>query len=139
MYIIRYVKESDKAFWFNADMNIDEFTFDNKLRNNMAYIFEDRHLKIGILRYPLFSDHIPFCNLLCISEKYRHKGCGRALIQYWEQDMKACGYLLAMASSYIDDEIHGFYRKMGYREVGGILIPDAHNGNKMEIIMVKQL
>ena len=43
MYTIRYAKDSDKSFWFNTDKSIDEFTFENKIQNYMAYIFEDRH------------------------------------------------------------------------------------------------
>jgi len=139
VYTIRYAIDSDKSFWFNNDKNMDEFTFENKIQNYMAYIFEDRQKKIGILRYSLFSDHIPFCNLVCIAEGYRNKGCGRALMQYWEQDMSSRGYSFTMVSSYIDDEIHHFYRKMGYRDVGGIIIPDKRNDNRMEIMMIKRL
>lgn len=56
MYKIRYADDNDKAFWFNVDNNIDEFTFESKVRNYMAYIFEERQRKIGILRYSLFED-----------------------------------------------------------------------------------
>lgn len=60
-------------------------------------------------------------------------------MQYWEQDMKAQGYAFAMTSTYVDEEINSFYRKMGYRETGGILIPDKKKNNRMEILMIKQL
>ncbi len=139
MYTIRYAKDSDKSFWFNTDKSIDEFTFENKIQNYMAYIFEDRQKKIGILRYSLFNDTIPFCNLICIVENYRFKGCGRALLQYWEQDMRARGYSFAMVSCFMDDKIYNFYHKMGYREAGVIMIPDKRNDNRMEIIMTKRL
>ncbi len=139
MYRIRYAGEGDKGFWFSADKSMDEVTFESKVKNNMAYIFEDRQKKIGLLRYSLFSDHIPFCNMLCIMESCRHKGCGKALMHYWEQDMKAKGYAFTMVSSYIDEDIHGFYRKMGYHETGGIVIPDKRDDHKMEILMIKRL
>ena len=139
MYRIRYAAESDKSFWFNTDKSMDEVTFESKISNNMAYIFEERQVKIGILRYSLFGDSIPFCNLIGITESCRRKGCGRALLQYWEQDMRSRGYSLAMVSCYIDEEIHLFFRKTGYRESGGLVIPDKHGNDKMKILMLKQL
>ncbi len=139
VYNIRYANDSDKDFWLNADNSIDELTFENKINNNMAYIFEERQRKIGILRYSLFEDHIPFCNLVCITESYRHEGCGRALMQYWEQEMRERGYIFTMVSSYIDEEIHLFYRKLGYREAGGVVIPDKRNDDRMEVFMIKRL
>lgn len=139
MYMIRYIEKTDKAFWFTVDKSIDELTFENKVRDYQAYIFEEQRKKIGLLRYSLFGDNIPYCNLLFISENYRRLGCGKALLHYWEQDMKARGYQYAMASSRINDEIHLFYRKMGYREIGGIIIPEARTDSTMEILMLKPL
>lgn len=139
MYKIRYAEDSDKGYWFNIDNSIDELTFEKKVLYRMAYVFEDRSTKIGILRYSLFGDNIPFCNYLFINELFRHKGCGKALIRFWEQDMKSRGYSLALVSSYIDEEINSFYRKMGYRETGGIVIHDKRNDNRMEILMIKRL
>ncbi len=119
MYSIRYAQESDKEFWFTVDKIIDEKTFERKIRDNMCYIFEHCRQKIGILRYQLFQDNIPFCNLLVIHPEYRHQGCGKALLRFWEQDMREQGYFTAMVCAKISEDIQHFYRKMGYREIGG--------------------
>lgn len=37
---------------------------------------------IGLLRYNLFWDNIPFCTMLFIDWEYQHKGFGRILINY---------------------------------------------------------
>lgn len=139
MYKIRYAGDGDKSFWFNVDSSIDEITFENKVQNYMAYIFEEDLKKIGILRYSLFGDNIPFCNLLCIAESFRHKGCGRALIRYWENDMRSRRYTFTMVSSYIDGDMYAFYRKMGYREAGGIVIPNKFETDSTRLLMIKQL
>ncbi len=139
MYQIRYTQDTDKEFWFTVDKSIDELTFENKVRDFQSYIFEETYRKIGLLRYSLFGDRFPFCNLLYISETYRHQGCGKALLNYWEQDMKSRGYRCVMVSSQVTDDAHCFYRGMGYQEIGSLLLPEDRTNSTMEIFMLKTL
>jgi GNAT superfamily N-acetyltransferase len=43
---------------------------------------------IGILRYNLFRDNIPFCKMIYIWQDFQRKGYGKILLNFWEEKMK---------------------------------------------------
>ena len=61
--MIRYVESRDKAAWYALDHDFPETGFDEKVRNRQAYVFVKDEKIIGILRFGLFWDSIPFCNM----------------------------------------------------------------------------
>ena len=95
-----------------------------------------RNSKIaGWLRFGFFWDSIPFMNLLFVEEAVRRQGMGRALVAFWEQEMQKQGYKRVMTSSLADEQAQFFYRKLGYRDCGCLLLPDE----ALEILFVKDL
>lgn len=78
---IRYVKEEDKSFWFKLDTHLSEAEFQKKIRDKMGYIMLDNRTPIGLLRYNLFWDSIPFCTMLFIDWDFQHKGYGKKLME----------------------------------------------------------
>lgn len=60
--------------------------------NVICYIALKDEIPVGILRYNLFWDNTPFCNLLFIAEPYRRTGIGKELMRFWEEDMHSRGY-----------------------------------------------
>ena len=92
---------------------------ENKIKNNEIYIVEIKGKIIGWFRYNLFWDNIPFMNLIYLLEEYRQKGIGKIMVKYWENEMKQNGYKNVLTSTQSNEESQHFYRKLGYKEIGG--------------------
>ena len=136
---IRYAVETDKAFWFSLDQHLSEEEYARKVRDRMGYVLMLEEQPTAILRYSLFWDSIPFCNLLYVKNNQQHKGYGRRLMEYWEADMIARGYDLVMTSTQSDEEAQHFYRKLGYKDCGGLTLPFPGHEQPMELILAKAL
>jgi ribosomal protein S18 acetylase RimI-like enzyme len=52
-------------------------------------------------------------------DEHRRKGFGAKLTSYWEDEMRQKGYSNVLTSTQSDEEAQHFYRKAGYREIGG--------------------
>ncbi len=85
---IRSATIDDKEFWFSLDKHISYEEYIKKINLNECYILFADNMPSGILRYNLFWDNTPFCNLLYIKESLQRKGLGRLLMDYFETKMK---------------------------------------------------
>jgi ribosomal protein S18 acetylase RimI-like enzyme len=92
-------------------------------------------LPIGWLRYGFFWDEIPFLNMLFVDTAKRGKGVGRQIVTYWQAQMQQAGYKSVMTSSLSNETAQHFYRKLGYRDVGALLLPDE----PVEIFFLKAM
>ncbi|MDQ2088000.1 GNAT family N-acetyltransferase [Herbivorax sp. ANBcel31] len=92
MFIIDYVTERDKDFWFSLDEHMSESEFLLKVRDKRGYVIKDDEKQIGILRYNLFWDNIPFLSLIYFKEQYRRKKFGEKAMLHWEEEMRLLGY-----------------------------------------------
>ena len=137
MIEIRYVREEDKAFWYQLDRHLPEGEFSRKVRDRQGYILLVDGLPAGLLRYNLFWDNTPFCTLLFIRKEYQKKGLGSRLMAHWERDMKAQGYGMLLTSTQVDEEAQHFYRKLGYRDCGGFVIDLPPFAQPMELFLLK--
>ena len=81
--MIRYVESHDKMPWYTLDGHLPEAGFEEKVRNRQGYICMEDGKIIGILRYNLFWDSIPFCTLL-----YKDSGGFVVDIPGYEQPME---------------------------------------------------
>lgn len=90
----------------------------------------------GWLRYGLFWDEIPFMNMLFVLEKHRGNGVGTALVREWERLAAKKGFGKVMTSTLANETSQHFYRKLGYRDMGGFT---PFSENEYEIIMGKLL
>lgn len=136
---IRYAQLEDKEFWYGLDKHLPETEFEKKIRDKQGYILLVDNMPIGILRYNLFWDSIPFCTMLFINCKCQRHGYGKVLMKYWEEDMKSQGYDMLMTSTQVDEEAQHFYRKMGYKDCGGIIIDVPSHKQPMEMFLVKEI
>ena len=139
MIEIRYIHRDDKEFWFSLDKHLSEPEFNNKVRDNRGYILLDDNKPVGLLRYNLFWDNTPFCNLIYINKEYQGKGFGKLLIEYWENDMKSQGYGMLLTSTQVDESAQHFYRKLGYKDCGGFVIDIKGYEQPMELFLVKSI
>ncbi len=139
MLTIRYVEPGDKSFWFALDRHIYETELDRKIRDKMGYVLLEDNTPVGLLRYNLFWDNTPFCNLLYIAPSHQHRGLGRKLMLHWEEEMKEMGYEWIMVSTQADEDAQHFYRKAGYQDAGALVINIPQAAQPMELFFIKSL
>ena len=135
MFRVRYAEAGDREAWLRMDRHLPEELFGKKVRDRMGYLLTDGGVPVGLLRYSLFWDSIPFLNLLFLLEGSRGKGYGRKLMEYWEERMGRLGCPLVMTSTASDEYAQHFYRRLGYSVVGGFQPEDA----PFELILAKKL
>ncbi len=139
MLTIRHAEPGDKDFWFTLDKHISETEFERKIRDKMGYILLLDNVPAGLLRYNLFWDNTPFCNLLYIAPAHQRMGLGEKMMLHWEKEMKALGYDLAMVSTQSDEYAQHFYRKIGYQDAGALVINLSSAAQPMELFFIKPL
>ena len=133
---IRHVQPEDRIFWFGLDKHLSQKEFDNKVSSKSGYVLLADDVPVGLLRYSLFWDSIPFCNMLYIDARYQRKGYGKKLMAHWEEEMKAQGYERFLTSTQADEEAQHFYRKLGYQDCGGLVMDVP---GPMELILMKAI
>lgn len=139
MLEIRYVIKEDKTFWYQLDKHLPEQEFESKVNEKRGYVLLDNNIPIGLLRYNLFWDNTPFCTMLFISQDFHRRGYGKKLMEHWESDMKAKGYGLLLTSTQVDEEAQHFYRKLGYKDCGGLIINIPGYEQPMELFLSKSI
>lgn len=132
---IRWAEEKDLAILRTYDQHIRADELEKRVRQGAVLIVEEQGRFVGWLRYHLFWDNTPFMNLLYLLEPERGKGTGRALVAFWEEQMKKQGYHAVMTSSQADEYAQHFYQHLGYHAIGGFLLP----GEAYELIFWKSL
>lgn len=136
---IRYMQMSDKSFWFSLDKHLPEKEYENKVRSRQGYVLIKEGQPIGLLRFNLFWDQIPFCTMLFIAPGFRGQSYVRKLLEYWENDMRTQGFGMVLTSTQVDEAAQHFYRKSGYRDCGGLLIDTPGYAQPMELFLSKDI
>lgn len=132
---IRTATESDLKILCDHDKHISAAEHRNIIGLKRVLIAEDNGKFIGWLRWNLFWDNIPFMTMLYIIEDYRNMGIGTSLVKTWEDLMNKENYRMLLTSSLSDETAQHFYRKLGYRDSGSIILP----GEALEIIFLKEI
>ena len=134
--IIELAQSKDKQKIAKLDSHIHTAHLGECIWNGQVYVLKDDSIKnggqnhrlkdpvVGVLRYSLFWQSIPFLDLLYIAEDYRRKGFGTQMMSQWEHNMKLRGYKYVMTSTQADEDAWRFYEKLGYSKVGGFLPPE---------------
>lgn len=136
---IRYAENADRDFWFSLDKHLPLKEFERKIKDRQCYIALKDGNAAGLLRYNLFWDSIPFCNMLYIDPQYRGMGCGKQLMEHWEEDMRSQGSHAVMTSSRSDETAQHFFRRLGYKDCGALIINDTVYKQPAEIMFIKAI
>ena len=139
MFRITYATEQDIPFWFSLDKHIQQSELIRKIRDQRALIIQDDDTPIGIMRYNLFWDSVPFVTLIIFEESWRQRGYGRQAMVYWEDAMRVLGHGLVMTSTNVDESAQHFYRKLGYVDCGCLVMNMVPYTQNMEMFLIKQL
>lgn len=133
---IGYAKDTDFQYILNNDKHISKDLIQNKIKEKEIIIIKNENNKnIGWLRYGFFWDNIPFLNMIYLDKKYRNLGIGKKSIKFWEKEMKSKGYDLVMLSTLSNEKAQYFYRKLGYKDSGNLLLENE----PLEIIFTKKI
>lgn len=132
---IRVAGKSDAETIFTHDAHIRKEELETIVSLERVIIAEEKGIFMGWLRWGLFWDNTPFVNMLFLLEEYRNRGYGKAMVFYWEEQMKRDGHKLVMTSSLSNEEAQHFYRKLKYVDSGALLLP----GEALEIIFIKEI
>lgn len=122
--------------WLAAhDRHIAREELEESLRRGRLLLMEQGGERVGWLRWNLFWDNTPFMNLLYLLEGRRGQGLGKAMVARWEADMAALGHKLVMTSTQSNEDAQHFYRRLGYRDAGALLLP----GEPAELLFIKDM
>ena len=133
---IRPADRNDKQKIIKYDNHIHHNKVGECIWNQLVYVLWDEGKIVGVLRYSLFWQSIPFLDLLYIDGDYRGKGYGRQMMEHWESVMRRENYKYVMLSTQEDETAKYFYEKLGYRRIGAFLPPEQEAD---EIMYLKTL
>ena len=58
-------------------------------------------------------------------------------MEHWENDMKSQVYGMLLTSTQVDEEAQHFYRKLGYKDCGCLVIDVPGYEQPMEMFLIK--
>ena len=121
---IRLAEAEDQKQIMKYDCHIPQSRLAACIDAGFVYLLCDGDKILGVLRYNLFWQSIPFLDLLYIDEACRSRGWGSKMRADWENSMKAKGYPCVMLSTQENETAYIFYEKIGYRRIGAFLPPE---------------
>lgn len=133
---IRLAESVDKPGILKYDSHIHHARIEECIWNQRIFVLCDEREIVGVLRYSLFWQSIPFLDLLYLDGNYRGKGFGRQMMAHWESAMRAMENKYVMLSTQEDETAKYFYEKLGYHRIGAFLPPEQ---DADEIMYLKTL
>ena len=106
------------------DRHIPSIRLSDCVNNHQVYVLTMDGTVVGVLRYSLFWQTIPFLDLIYLDETIRGQGWGSKMMDFWERQMAQLGYDHVMLSTQADETAQEFYRKLGYEPAGAFWPPE---------------
>lgn len=131
----RVATSADLPFLEEADSHVSADMLADLVSAGRVMVVDVDGIVVGLLRWGLFWDQVPFMNLLWVLPDRRNQGLGTALINAWEQSQLATGHDLVLTSTMSDERSQHLYRRIGYIDCGALLLPDE----PAELILRKPL
>lgn len=138
-FILRLAEAGDEAFWRSLESHCTAQGFQQKISGDRAFLILRWGEPAGVLEYALLWDRLPFLNSLVLLPKHRGQGGGRLAMEQWERRMKRAGYPMALVSTQADESAQHFYRKLGYRDCGCLLLNQGPLAQPAELFFCKIL
>jgi ribosomal protein S18 acetylase RimI-like enzyme len=132
---VAFADPVDLDYLAEEDRHVGRDVIEEKIARREIIVGYREDRLVGFLRYGYFWDEIPFMNLLWVRGDSRGKGHGTRLISFWEEGMRELGHDSVMTSTLSDERAQHLYRRLGYEDVGSLLMP----GEALEIVFLKRL
>ena len=139
MFNIIPATNEDIETWFRFDKHISKSELLIKIPLKRCFILKDGEHIIGVMRYNMFWDNMPFLTMIYLGEAARGKGFGKQAMLHWENEMRALGFPCVMTSSQADENAQFFYRKLNYRDTGHLFLEIPAVKQSPEIFFIKEL
>jgi GNAT superfamily N-acetyltransferase len=138
MFTISYATIEDMQYVCPGE-HLSENEFELKVRDKRCYILRYGEERIGVMVFNLIFDFIPFLTLMYLETPYQRKGYGSQAMKHWEDEMRSLGFKMIMTSTQVDEEGQHFYRKLGYKDMGSIVMNIPPYEQPLEMFMGKAL
>lgn len=139
MLKVQYAAKPDVPIWFYYDKHISESELLLKMNCRRCYVLKKDSVVIGVMRYNLFWDSIPFLTMIFLDQSVHRKGYGTQAVHYWENEMRSLGFPCVMTSTQADENAQFFYRKLGYKDAGCLVLDTPPIAQPTELFFVKKL
>ena len=108
----------------NYDRHIPAARLEDCIRRGQVVVLEDNGKILGVLRWNLFWQSLPFLDLIFLDNALRGQGWGTEMMALWEINMAEQGFRHVLLSTQEDELAKFFYEKLGYTLCGDFLPPD---------------
>ena len=108
----------------NYDRHIPAARLEDCIRRGHVVVLEDNGKILGVLRWNLFWQSLPFLDLIFLDNALRGQGWGTEMMALWEINMAEQGFRHVLLSTQEDETSKFFYEKLGYTLCGDFLPPD---------------
>ena len=139
MFSMTHATMADKPHFCNQWENLPDDEFESKIRDKRCYVMRYAGKAIGYMRYNLIFDFIPFLTCMAIEESFQKQGHGTKAMAQWEEEMRQLGHKMVMVSTQVDEEGQHFYRKLGYKDMGSIVMDIPPYQQPLEMFLGKAL
>ena len=139
MFSMSYATLEDKPHFCNEWENLPESEFESKIRDKRCYVIRLDGEPIGYMRYNLIFDFVPFLTCFYIDDAHQGKGYGKKTMHQWEDEMRSLGFKMIMVSAEVQEQAQNFYRKLGYKDMGGIVMDIPPYEQPFELFLGKAL
>lgn len=117
----------------------DELLRKIETRPDQVLVMKEDGKVVGVLRWLLFWDYIPYTCFLSVSESSRGKGYAKKALLFWEERMAKEGWPMLMVSIPSDDAAQHFYRRQGYKDAGVMTFNDEPYKQASELFFSKSI
>jgi GNAT superfamily N-acetyltransferase len=131
----RTASDADLPFLREVDEHLSPEDLARIVPTGRVLVGEVDGESVGLLRWGLFWDEVPFMNLLWVLPERRGHGVGTTLVEAWERSQQALGHRFVLTSTSSAERAQHFYRRLGYVDCGSLLLPDEPT----ELILRKPL
>lgn len=128
---IRNANKGDHLILSRLDPHLNEMMQMEKIERSEVLICESNDEIIGVVRYSLFWDQIPFVNWIWVDPDRRRGSIGRRLIHEIALVARRLDRGIILASTQADEEAQHFYRRIGFKDIGGFVLENE----PLEIVM----
>lgn len=138
-FFLRPAGPEDREFWLAAQHHCRPEQFAEKARGGRAFLICRGRKPLGLIDFVLLWDKLPFLNCLFVLPESRGQGAGCFVMGAWEREMQKAGYSMVLLSTQADESAQHFYRKLGYRDCGCLILDRCPLAQPAELFFCKTL
>jgi ribosomal protein S18 acetylase RimI-like enzyme len=118
----RMASETDLPFLRSLSPKLSDSVLQKQVRDGRLRIIEIGDQPIGILKFYVLWETLPFIEVILLRESMRHRGYGTEAVRAWEQEMVERGFDIVLISTLANETAQHFWRKLGYVDCGSFSV-----------------